>query len=163
MQGRAFTFGDDVDTDVIRPSEYFELPIEERAKHVFEPIRPDFYDELGEDNVVVAGESFGCGSSREDAATMILEAGVEAVVADSFARIFYRNAIVVGLPAFTCPGITGIVDEGDEVGIDFEETVVENLTTGEALPFEPLPEEMRAIFDAGGLVEYYRTEGEIEF
>ena len=160
MRGTVYTFGDEVNTDVITPSDYFGEPIEVMAEHIFEPERPNFVEEFEEGDVVVAGEHFGSGSSRESAPAAIQTAGLGAVVAESFSRIFYRNAIAIGLPAVTCPGVTDLFTEGDEAEIDLDAGVVRNLTTGEELDAEPLPAAIQDIFDQGGLIEQYRNDPE---
>lgn len=153
--GPAYTFGDDVNTDYITPSDYFGLPLEEIATHLFEPIDPDFADRFEPGGIVVAGENFGSGSSRETAPAALVEAGVEAVVAESFARLFYRNAVAIGLPVAITPDATDFISEGNDVLVDFESNLVHNETTGEERPCEPLPEAIQSIFDAGGLLEHY--------
>lgn len=160
MRGTVYTFGDEVNTDIITPSDYFGEPIEVMAEHIFEPERPGFVEEFEEGDVVVAGEHFGSGSSRESAPAAIQAAGLGAVVAESFSRIFYRNAIAIGLPAVTCPGVTDLFAEGDEAEIDLEASVVRNLTTGEELDAEPLPGAIREIFEQGGLIEHYKNNSE---
>ena len=160
MRGTAYVFGDEVNTDVITPSDYFGESIEVMAEHVFEPERPDFAAEIDDGDFVVAGEHFGSGSSRESAPAAIQAAGLGAVVAESFSRIFYRNAIAIGLPAVTCPGVTDLFTEGDEAEIDLDAGVVRNLTTGEELDAEPLPAAIQDIFDQGGLIEQYRNDPE---
>ncbi|MEF8841979.1 MAG: 3-isopropylmalate dehydratase [Haloarculaceae archaeon] len=160
MRGTVWVFGDEVNTDVITPSDYFGEPIEVMAEHIFEPERPDFVDEFEVGDIVVAGHHFGSGSSRESAPASIQAAGLGAVVAESFSRIFYRNAIAIGLPAVTCPGVSELFTEGDEAEIDLEAGVVRNLTTGEELEAEPLPEAIQDVFDRGGLVELYRNDPE---
>lgn len=158
MNGRAFVFGDEINTDVIAPSEYRH---EHRAEHLMEPIRANFVDEIQGGEIIVAGEHFGSGSSREIAPTIIQENGIAAVVAESFARIYYRNSVNIGLPAITCPDITDIVTEGDEIEIDMDEGVITNLETGDTAECELLPEALQGIFDAGGIFEYYHSVGEL--
>lgn len=160
MRGTAYTFGDEINTDVITPSDYFGEPIEVMAEHIFEPERPGFAEAIDEGDFVVAGEHFGSGSSRESAPMAIKAAGIGAVIAESFSRIYYRNSIVIGLPALTVDDATDRIAEGDELVVDLEAATIENETTGETLSFEPLPEELRRIFDAGGLVEHYRQHPE---
>lgn len=155
LRGTAHTFGDGVNTDYITPTDYFSEPIETIADHVFEPIDPDFHDRFEPGDPIVAGENFGSGSSRETAPKALKVAGVSVVVAESFARIFYRNGIAIGLPVVTCPGVTDAVSEGDEVVVDFENQTLRNETTGERLETEPMPEEIRSIYDAGGLLAHY--------
>jgi 3-isopropylmalate/(R)-2-methylmalate dehydratase small subunit len=153
--GTAHTFGDDVNTDYITPSDYFGRSYEEIATHLFEPIDPDFYERFEPGDVIVAGENFGSGSSRETAPKTLTVAGVSVIVAESFARIFYRNGIALGLPVITCPGVTDAVSQGDEVTVDMEAQTLTNVTTGETRSTEPMPAEIRSIFDAGGLLAHY--------
>lgn len=160
MRGTVYTFGDEVNTDVITPSDYFGEPIEVMAEHIFEPERPNFVDEFEAGDIVVAGHHFGSGSSRESAPAAIQTAGLGAVVAESFSRIFYRNAIAIGLRAVTCPGATDLFTEGDEAEIDLEAGVVRNLTTDEELEAESLPGAIQEIFDQGGLLDHYRNNPE---
>lgn len=160
MRGTAHVFGDEINTDVITPSDYFGEPIEVMAEHVFEPEAPNFVDECDDGDVVVAGEHFGSGSSRESAPAALQAAGVGAVVAESFSRIFYRNAIAIGLPAITAPGVTDHVTQGDELDVDLAASEVRNRTTGEELDSEPLPPEVRVIFEEGGLIAHYRNHPE---
>lgn len=153
MRGRAFVFGDEINTDlIIKRKDYRGVSAEEAAKHVFKPIRPDFVDEMEPGDVVVAGDHFGSGSARA-APTYIKLAGVSAVLAESFSRIYYRNSIATGMPAFIAPGITDAVDDGDDVEIDQERNVVVNHTTGEEHPYERPPDRFQDIFEAGGLLE----------
>lgn len=157
MRGIARVFGDDVNTDIITPSDYFGESLAVMAEHIFEPERPEFAATIESGDIVVAGDRFGSGSSRESAPAAIQAAGIGAVVAESFARIFYRNAVAIGLPAVTCPGVTDGVSEGDEVVIDLNAGVVQNATTGERFASEALPPAVQSIFDRGGLVELYRS------
>ena len=154
-QGTAHTFGDDVNTDYITPTDYFSESIETIANHVFEPINSDFHERFEDGDLIVTGENFGSGSSRETAPKALKVAGVSVVVAESFARIFYRNGIAIGLPVVTCPGVTDAVSQGDEVLVDFDEGVLRNRTTGETLETEPMPEEIQSIYEAGGLLARY--------
>ncbi len=160
MRGTAYVFGDEVNTDVITPSDYFGQPIEVMAEHIFEPERPGFAEEIEDGDFVVAGEHFGSGSSRESAPMAIQAAGIGCVIAESFSRIFYRNSIVIGLPALTVEGATDHISEGDVLTVDFDSATIENETTGETLDFEPLPREVQQIFDAGGIIEHYRQHPE---
>ncbi len=120
-----------------------------------EPVRPGFADDISPGDVIVAGEHFGSGSSRESAPIAIKESGIGAVVAESFARIFYRNSVNIGLPVISCPGVTEVVSEGDDVEVDLEANVLRDLTTGESIELEPISEDLQAIYDAGGLLAYY--------
>jgi len=161
--GRAWKFGDAVSTDHIAPGRLFHLRsnLSELAKHVLEDAREDFAAGVGTDDFVVAGDNFGLGSSREHAPRIIKLAGVRAVLAKSFARIFYRNAINVGLAAVTCD--TDGIEDGDELSIDLEGGTVINHTKGTEMTFAPLPEVMRTILDDGGLVEHVRNHGGFAF
>ncbi len=160
FEGGAHTFGDNINTDYITPTDYFSEPIKEIANHVFEPIEPNFHDRFEVGDVLVAGENFGSGSSRETAPRALQVAGVSAVVAESFARIFYRNGVAIGLPVVICPGITDIVSQGDEVVVDFDACMVRNETTGETLETEPMPEEIQSIYEIGGLLAHYERHPE---
>ena len=153
--GTAHTFGDSVNTDYITPTEYLSQPIDRVAEHVFEPIAPDFHDRFEPGDIIVAGENFGSGSSREHAPKALKAAGVSVVVAESFARIFYRNGIAIGLPVVTCLGVAQGVSQGDDVTVDLEGQEVRNESTGESFETEPMPEEIRAIYDADGLLNLY--------
>ena len=158
VSGKAWKFGDDVNTDLIVPGKYLELvDPHEMAKHAMEGIDPDFPNKVREGDVVVGGTNFGCGSSREHAAIALKYVGVGAVVAESFARIFYRNAINLGLPALECPGIDEAVSEGDSLEIDLTGGKVVNATTGKELDFVPLPGFMVEVLGEGGLVTYIRN------
>ena len=153
-RGRAWKFGDAISTDHIAPGRLFHLrsDLPELAKHVLEDAREDFAGNVEQGDFVVGGNNFGLGSSREHAPRIIKLAGVKAVLAQSFARIFYRNAINVGLPVVTCD--TDTIDEGDELSIDLENGTVTNHTKGTEMTFPPLPKVMRTILDDGGLVEH---------
>ncbi len=153
--GRAWKFGDDVDTDAIIPGKYLVInDPKELAKHVFENVRPDFAKNVKEGDFVVAGENFGCGSSREHAPLSLKSLGVY-VVAKSYARIFFRNAINIGLPAFECKE-TDKIDDGDELEIDLNRNVVVNKTKGEEYKINPVPDFLREIIESGGLIEFCR-------
>lgn len=155
--GHAHVLPDDVDTDQIIPGEYLNTVDEsELGDYVLEGYDEAFADRVEENDVIVAGENFGLGSSREAAPIAIRNAGVGAVVAESFARIFYRNAINVGLPIAEVPGITDHVDDGDVVRVDVAAGTVENTTTGEQFETAALSEDLLKILEAGGLVEYRR-------
>jgi 3-isopropylmalate/(R)-2-methylmalate dehydratase small subunit len=157
--GRVWSFGDDVDTDVITPTKYINSR-DQYVAHTLEPIEPDFADEVEPGDVIVAGSNFGCGSSRETAAIAFLDHEVEAIVAESFARIFYRNAINIGLPVYICPEASQVISDGDDVAIDHEDAVISNRTTGEEIAAEPHPEFIQKILDVGGLKNYNQVESE---
>ena len=156
--GRAFCYGDNVDTDVIIPARYLTTTEEsELAKHALEDLDPTFVERVSPGDIVVAGKNFGCGSSREHAPVAIKGTGAAGVVASSFARIFFRNAINTGLPIVTCPEAVAAISEGDEVTIDAEAGIVRNATTGEEFKGEPLPDFVMDIVRAGGLVEWVKA------
>ncbi len=158
LRGRAFKFGDNIDTDVIIPAQYLvTTDSSELGRHCMEPIRPNFAEEAREGGIVVAGKNFGCGSSREHAPLALLGAGVKAVIAQSFARIFFRNAINRGLPVFISEEASREIEEGDEIEIDAEKGVVRNLTKGRQYSVQPFPPFIRQIIEAGGLVEWLRS------
>ncbi len=159
LKGRAWKFGDDISTDHIAPGRYFHLRsnLPELAKHVLEDADPEFAKKVQKGDFVVAGRNFGLGSSREHAPRIIKLAGVSAVIAKSFARIFFRNAINVGLPAVQIN--TDEINAGDELELDLSKGTLKNLTSGKEYSFPPLPEMMRKILEAGGLVEYIKANG----
>ena len=156
ISGKAWKFGDNISTDHIIPGRFFHLrsDLDELAKHVFEDIAPDFYKLVHKGDIIVGGRNFGLGSSREHAPLVIKLAGIDAVVAGSFARIFYRNAINVGLAAIICD-VEG-VDEGDEVELHIEDGLLVDRTKGEQKSFNPLSPMMSAILAEGGLVPYIK-------
>jgi len=154
LAGRAWKFGDDIDTDAVIPGRYLVINDPEGlARHIFEGVRPEFAGNVEEGDFVVAGTNFGCGSSREHAPLGLKGANVKAIVAKSFARIFFRNAINIGLPLFICADVDKI-DDGDSIEIDMTEGVIKNLTNGESYKTTPLPQFLQEIVDSGGLVEY---------
>lgn len=159
MRGRAWKFGDNVSTDLIAPGRYFHLRsnLGELVKHVLEDARPEFASRVRKGDFIVAGVNFGLGSSREHAARIIKLAGISAVLARSFARIFYRNCINIGLPVVICDTI-GIKD-GDELEVSLEQGVVRNLTRGRETSFTPLPGVMTRILRDGGLIEHVKKHG----
>jgi 3-isopropylmalate/(R)-2-methylmalate dehydratase small subunit len=160
-RGRAFKFGDNVDTDVIIPARYLNsADPRELAAHCMEDIDREFVKKVKRGDIVVAGGNFGCGSSREHAPIAIKESGVSCVVASSFARIFYRNAINIGLPILESTDAPNGIADGDEIEVDLGSGRITNLTKGEVYTSEPFPEFMQKIIDAGGLVN--RTKQELE-
>ncbi|MCX6668509.1 MAG: 3-isopropylmalate dehydratase small subunit [Methanothrix sp.] len=158
LAGRAWKFGDDIDTDAIIPGRYLVInDPRELALHLFEGVRPEMVVQVRSGDYVVGGENFGCGSSREHAPLALKGAGVDAVVAKSFARIFFRNAINIGLPLFICSDVDRIQD-GAPMEIDMAGGLVHNLASGESYKTTPLPDFLRAIVDAGGFVEYTKRQ-----
>ncbi len=159
LTGRAWKYPANVDTDVIIPARYLmEYRAEELAKHCMEDLDPTFVEEVRRGDLIVAGRSFGIGSSREHAPVAIKASGIAAVIAPSYARIFYRNAINVGLPVVECDGIDEDVEKFDEVEIDLTEGTVRNNRTGNSFRFKQYPEFMLNIIQAGGLVNYTREK-----
>ena len=153
---RIWKFGDNVDTDQIIPAEYLTTgDAKKLAAHAFAKVRPEFSKEVKQGDVIVAGENFGCGSSREHAPRALLGAGIRCVIAKSFARIFFRNAINIGLHLIEAD-IYDRVEEGDEIAIQFEEGIIKNLTKNEEYQFKPLPEFMQRLLKSGGLINYIK-------
>lgn len=156
--GRAWVYGDNVDTDVIIPARYLTTNDEsELAQHALEDLDPTFVQGVHPGDVIVAGTNFGCGSSREHAPIALKGAGASAVVAGSFARIFFRNAINTGLPVLVCPEAMEATQSGDEIEVDASSSTVRNLSRGLQWSAEPLPEFVQQIVEAGGLVAWVRT------
>jgi 3-isopropylmalate/(R)-2-methylmalate dehydratase small subunit len=151
--GRAWVLGDRIDTDVLAPGSLMKLPARELAAHCLKAVRPEFADAVRPGDVVVAGESFGVGSSREQAAESLRLLGVKAVLAGSFARIFYRNAFNLGLPAIVLPE-AGEIGDGDAIAIDLAAGVVTNRTSGKRYDFAPIPDHLLSIVAAGGLMAH---------
>ena len=149
----AWVFGDNIDTDVIAPGRYMKYGIDEIARHCMEAVDPAFAHRVRKGDVVVAGRNFGTGSSREQAPEALKHLGVATLVAQSFAGLFYRNAINLGLPAVVC-GETRRIRAGDEVVVDFTAGRIENRTTGETLPAEPIPAFLMQIVRDGGLLPH---------
>ncbi len=162
LKGNAWKFGDDISTDHIAPGRYFHLRsnLPELAKHVLEDADPEFAGKVQKGDFVVGGSNFGLGSSREHAPTIIKVAGVSAVMAKSFARIFFRNSINVGLPALICD--TDQIDQGDELEVDLAAGKIVNKTKGTTIDFAPLPTVMVEILQDGGLAEHVRKHGDLD-
>ena len=157
VTGKAMKFGDNVDTDVILPGKYLVLiDPNDLAKHAMEGLDPEFPEKAAEGIVVVGGKNFGCGSSREQAPLALKYSGVKCVLAESFARIFFRNAINIGLPVIECKGISAAVDNGDEVSLDFEAGSIQNVTKGKNFQVAKLPPFILEILADGGLIENLR-------
>lgn len=153
FKGTAFRYGRDIDTDVIIPARYLNTSDPaELAKHCLEDLDPTFVNRVEKGDIIVADENFGCGSSREHAPVAIKAAGVSVVIAKSFARIFYRNAINIGLPIMECPEASERIEDGDEVAIDFATGVITNVTKNETYQAAPFPAFIQEIIDAGGLL-----------
>ncbi len=158
IDGKVWTFGKDIDTDLIIAARYLNTSVpEELAKHVMEDADPEFVHKMQKGDVIVAGENFGCGSSREHAPIALKAAGVAAVIAPTFARIFYRNAFNMGLPIFELPQSSEI-SEGDEISIDMNAGTITNKTTNKTYEFTPIPAFMQELIDAGGLMNFAQNE-----
>jgi 3-isopropylmalate/(R)-2-methylmalate dehydratase small subunit len=162
LTGKVWKFGDDISTDLIAPGRLFHLRsnLPELAKHVLEDADPEFSKKVQQGDFVVGGKNFGLGSSREHAPTIIKLAGVSAVLAKSFARIFFRNAINVGLPVLICD--TDKINQGDELEADLEKGTIKNLTQNTSLNFTPLPQVMIKILKDGGLLSHIEKYGDFK-
>ncbi|HEX7320028.1 MAG TPA: 3-isopropylmalate dehydratase small subunit [bacterium] len=158
IQGQAYKFGDNINTDDIYPGKYLSITTdrEEMARHCFEAVYPDFLKNAKKGNIIVAGKNFGCGSSREQAATCLKFFGIRFVIAESLARIFYRNAINLGLPVLIAPGIKGKINHGDTLTVDLQKGIVRNETTHESITVIPLPGFIMDIIKDGGLIPNLR-------
>ena len=152
IRGRAYLFGDNINTDFINPAQYMELPMDQMIQHAMEGADPDFSKNVRPGDVMVAGINFGSGSSRETAPMVIKGSGISVLIAVSFARIFYRNAINIGLAILECPEASEKIASGDEVAIDFDTGVITNLTKGETYQANPFPDFIKKIIQAGGLM-----------
>jgi 3-isopropylmalate/(R)-2-methylmalate dehydratase small subunit len=154
LQGTVHKFGDHVDTDVIIPARYLTTTVHaELAAHCMEDIDADFINQVKPGDIMVAGRNFGCGSSREHAPIAIKAAGISVVIAATFARIFYRNALNIGLPIIESPEAAAAINAGDEVSVDLEGGTIQDLTTGQEFTFAPLAGAAQDLIKAGGLVE----------
>ena len=157
--GKVFKFGDNVDTDVIIPARYLNSSDpKELAEHCMEDIDADFVKKVNVGDIIVATKNFGCGSSREHAPIAIKAAGVSCVIAETFARIFYRNAINIGLPIIECSEASKSIDEGDEVEVNFDTGVITNKTKGETYQGQAFPPFMQKIIACEGLVNYINSK-----
>lgn len=154
-KGKVFKYGDNVDTDVIIPARYLNSSDpKELALHCMEDIDKEFVSKVQNGDIMVATKNFGCGSSREHAPIAIKASGISCVIADTFARIFYRNAINIGLPIIECPEAANAISAGDEVEVDFDSGLITDVTTGKTFQGQAFPEFMQKIIDLGGLVNY---------
>jgi 3-isopropylmalate/(R)-2-methylmalate dehydratase small subunit len=159
LKGGAWKFGDDIDTDAIIPARYLNTSDpEELAKHLMEDIDRDFRNKIKKGDIIVAGKNFGCGSSREHAPIAIKAAGIHAVIAKSFARIFYRNAFNIGLPIFESADASERIKENDDIEINADEGIIRNLTTKEDYKANPIPSFMQDLIAEGGLVEWTKKK-----
>ena len=157
--GRVHKYGNNVDTDVIIPARHLNTQDhKELASHCMEDIDKEFVNKVQQGDIMVAGDNFGCGSSREHAPIAIKASGIDCVIANTFARIFYRNSINIGLPIMECPEASEKIEEGDEVEVDFDSGVIRNLTKGEEYQAHPFPESIQKIIRAGGLLNSIAEE-----
>ncbi len=157
--GKVLKYGDNVDTDVIIPARYLNsFDAKELASHVMVDLDPTFVDRLEPGDIVVAKSNFGCGSSREHAPLALKTAGVSCVIANSFARIFYRNSINIGFPILECPEAVDGIDEGDKVEVEFETGVIKNLTKGTSFQAQAFPPFLQKMIEANGLVNYVNSK-----
>jgi 3-isopropylmalate dehydratase small subunit len=157
-KGKAWVFGDNINTDIIIPFRFKSRTNDpfEMAKYAMYGYDPDFHKKISKGDIIVAGRNFGGGSSREQAPVALKYAGISAIIAESFARIFYRNAFTIGLPALEIPEIKGKVNQGDELKIDIAKFTAENIRTKEFFHAKEVPEFMRQMLLEGGLIEYYK-------
>ncbi|UKI20491.1 MAG: 3-isopropylmalate dehydratase small subunit [Oscillospiraceae bacterium] len=159
FQGKAVKYGDNVDTDVIIPARYLNISDKhELALHAMEDIDPDFTKKVCPGDILVAGENFGCGSSREHAPLVLKESGISCIIARSFARIFYRNAINIGLPVIECPPAADAIAQGHSVTVDTDAGRIYDNTQSTAFSFPPMPGFIKSIVDAGGLMESIKAQ-----
>ena len=157
--GHVFKYGDNVDTDVIIPARYLNsFDAKELASHAMVDIDPDFVKKVKPGDLIVANKNFGCGSSREHAPIAIKAAGVSCVIAETFARIFYRNSINIGLPIIECPEAAQNIEAGDEVEVDFDSGIITNKTKGTSFQGQAFPEFMQKIIKAEGLINYINSQ-----
>ena len=160
VSGKTYKYGDNVDTDVIIPARYLNTPdAKELAKHCMEDIDTSFASTVKPGEIMIAGKNFGCGSSREHAPLAIKTCGVACVIAATFARIFYRNALNIGLPILECPEAAKAIKAGDTVSVDFDTGVITDETTGKSFQGEPFPPFMQELIAAGGLAAFRRSHG----
>ncbi|MDD6923422.1 MAG: 3-isopropylmalate dehydratase small subunit [Veillonellaceae bacterium] len=160
LEGKVWRYGDNIDTDVIIPARYLNsFDPKELAAHCMEDIDTGFADNVKAGDIMVGGKNFGCGSSREHAPVAIKAAGITAVIASSFARIFYRNSINIGLPLLEIGDDVDKINAGDKLRVDVSTGIIENLSTGDTYHAHPLPGFVQEIADAGGLVQYVMSKG----
>jgi 3-isopropylmalate/(R)-2-methylmalate dehydratase small subunit len=152
IQGKVWKFGDNIDTDVMVPGQYLDAPMEEVVQHVFESINPEFAKGVKNSDIIVAGKNFGCGSSRENAPDALKKLGIGCIIAESFARIFFRNAIAIGLPVISCKNVSSSFDDNDCARVNLPDARIENITKKKMLTAQSLSEEMLRIIEKGGIL-----------
>lgn len=158
MKGKVWKFGNDIDTDIILPGRYLIYTDEERlSKHCMEGLVSDFKSKANAGDFILGGTNFGCGSSREHAPIAIKGCGISAVIAESFARIFYRNATNVGVPLLEAPGVSELIEDGEEIEVDMEKGLIIS-ESGKEIEFKKLPPFMLEILESGGLINYLRNQ-----
>jgi len=157
LEGKIWKFGDEIDTDIIIPSQYLVLPPDTYKKHIMEPIRQDFYSLIQDGDFIFAGKGFAMGSSRGQAVEAIKEVGIKAIVAISFGRIFYRSAINEGIPVIECPEAYYKSEEGDLIRIDISSSIIRNKTKALNFHFQPFPDLILKIILSGGGTNYYKN------
>jgi 3-isopropylmalate dehydratase small subunit len=161
LEGRIWKFGSDVDTDAIIPARYLnQSDPKELAKHAMEDERPEFYREVKEGDLLLAGKNFGCGSSREHAPLALKAAGISCIIAKSFARIFYRNSLNLGLPLLESPEASEAIQDGDQVRIDLATGEVFDITQNRKFSAKPIPDFMQQLLNDGGLIPHLRKKGQ---
>jgi 3-isopropylmalate dehydratase small subunit len=152
IRGRVRKFGDNVDTDAIAPGPFLTRPMEEMKKHAFEPIHPDFYKTVKNGDIIIAGNNFGCGSSREQAASVVRELGFQYIVCESMGRIYFRNCVALGIYPILSKGASTLFGEGDDIEIDLGKGEIRNPRTTESAAFEPLSGALKEILEGGGII-----------
>jgi 3-isopropylmalate/(R)-2-methylmalate dehydratase small subunit len=152
IRGRVWKFGDNVSTTDIAPGEMFDITRSVPAEIVFAAMRPDWKNKVKPGDCIVAGKNFGFGSHRASANDVMKDLGIGCIVADSIARIYYRTALAIGFPAFSCPGVSKIFNEGDELSLDVRQGLIKNITTGQSIQGKPYPLQFLEILEAGGIM-----------
>ncbi len=159
IKEKVIKYGDNVNTDVIIPARYLNTIVEEElAKHCFEDLDQDFKEKAKSRKIIVAGDNFGCGSSREHAPLSIKASGIRLIIANTFARIFFRNAINIGLPVIPSPEAANSIEDGDEVEVDMDRGIITDLTTKKTFKINPVPEFIQEIITSGGYIDYTRKK-----
>lgn len=158
ITGKIWKFADNIDTDIIIPARYLPLPMSEMKFKAMEPLRPGFPEIFAPGGIIIAGKNFGCGSSREQAPAVLKELGVSAIIAESFARIFFRNAVNLGIPVIECPGISSTAEEGDRAEINLSEGIVKIPGKKICLPGTRLPDFLLEIIRDGGLINHLAAQ-----
>ena len=159
MTGKVWILGDDIDTDIIIPTEYLAMKtIDDMKQYAFSPLRPELAGQIQKGDIIVAGKNFGCGSSREQAPEIIKALGIQCVIAKSFARIFFRNSIYIGLPILENSLIADESDKGDKISVDLQNGIVKNLTKNKEYKCEKFPAEIQELIAQGGLINYTKKK-----